>query len=190
MAKLTTARQAVTVTSEALEAFGGAGYVEDTGLPLLLRDAQVLPIWEGTTNVLALDALRVLSSEGAIRALEDEVGRLVRGTAGGEAATAASAGASAVGDALAGWRRAAEAGQERLEAAARRTALALGTGLEVLLAAHHATWALEESGDRRPLAAARRLAWALPPPAPEPSLEESRLLATDWTEITANGGRP
>jgi acyl-CoA dehydrogenase len=37
--------------------FGGAGYVEDTGLPALLRDSQVLPIWEGTTNVLALVAL-------------------------------------------------------------------------------------------------------------------------------------
>ncbi|HZE64451.1 MAG TPA: acyl-CoA dehydrogenase family protein, partial [Pyrinomonadaceae bacterium] len=40
--KLTTARQVVAVVSEALEAFGGAGYVEDTGLPMLLRDAQVL----------------------------------------------------------------------------------------------------------------------------------------------------
>jgi alkylation response protein AidB-like acyl-CoA dehydrogenase len=60
--KLTTAKQAVAVTSEALEAFGGAGYVEDTGLPMLLRDAQVLPIWEGTTNVLALDALRALKT--------------------------------------------------------------------------------------------------------------------------------
>jgi alkylation response protein AidB-like acyl-CoA dehydrogenase len=58
--KLTTAKQAVSVASEVLESFGGAGYVEDTGLPMLLRDSQVLPIWEGTTNVLALDALRAL----------------------------------------------------------------------------------------------------------------------------------
>jgi hypothetical protein len=50
-----------------LEAFGGAGYVEDTGLPLLLRDSQVLPIWEGTTNVLALDALRALSKEEGLK---------------------------------------------------------------------------------------------------------------------------
>ena len=57
IAKLLTAKQAVAVVSECIEAFGGAGYVEDTGLPALLRDAQVLPIWEGTTNVLALDAL-------------------------------------------------------------------------------------------------------------------------------------
>jgi acyl-CoA dehydrogenase len=61
--KLTTGKQAVSVTSEALEAFGGAGYVEDTGLPMLLRDAQVLPIWEGTTNVLSLDALRALGPD-------------------------------------------------------------------------------------------------------------------------------
>ena len=57
--KLTTGKQAVAVASEVLEAFGGAGYVEDTGLPTILRDAQVLPIWEGTTNVLSLDVLRV-----------------------------------------------------------------------------------------------------------------------------------
>ena len=42
--KLTTARQAMAVVSEVLECFGGAGYVEDTGLPVLLRDTQVLPI--------------------------------------------------------------------------------------------------------------------------------------------------
>ncbi|MCI3952330.1 MAG: putative acyl-CoA dehydrogenase, partial [Burkholderiales bacterium] len=53
VAKLTTGKQAVAVLSEAIEAFGGAGYVEDTGIPVLLRDAQVLPIWEGTTNVLS-----------------------------------------------------------------------------------------------------------------------------------------
>ncbi|XP_036835782.1 acyl-CoA dehydrogenase family member 11 [Oncorhynchus mykiss] len=31
------------------------GYIEDTGLPAILRDAQVLSIWEGTTNILSLD---------------------------------------------------------------------------------------------------------------------------------------
>ena len=53
LAKLTTGRLAVASASEYVECFGGAGYVEDTGVPRLLRDAQVLPIWEGTTNVLA-----------------------------------------------------------------------------------------------------------------------------------------
>lgn len=46
------------MASEGLECFGGQGYIEDTGLPNLLRDAQVLSIWEGTTNILSLDALR------------------------------------------------------------------------------------------------------------------------------------
>jgi alkylation response protein AidB-like acyl-CoA dehydrogenase len=65
VAKLYTAKQAVAGTSEALECFGGAGYVEDTGLPRLLRDAQVLSIWEGTTNVLSLDVLRAIEKESA-----------------------------------------------------------------------------------------------------------------------------
>jgi putative acyl-CoA dehydrogenase len=60
VAKLYTAKQAIAVAGEALEAFGGAGYLEDTGIPRLLRDAQVLSIWEGTTNILSLDALRAM----------------------------------------------------------------------------------------------------------------------------------
>lgn len=62
--KLYTAKQAIAVASEGLEAFGGQGYIEDTGLPTLLRDAQVLSIWEGTTNVLSLDVVRVVIKFG------------------------------------------------------------------------------------------------------------------------------
>jgi alkylation response protein AidB-like acyl-CoA dehydrogenase len=76
LAKLTTGKLAVASASEYLECFGGAGYVEDTGLPRLLRDAQVLPIWEGTTNVLAVDVVRALAreprlGEGFIARLDD-----------------------------------------------------------------------------------------------------------------------
>ena len=39
-------KKAVSNTSEGLECFGGQGYIEDTGIPRFLRDAQVLPIWE------------------------------------------------------------------------------------------------------------------------------------------------
>jgi putative acyl-CoA dehydrogenase len=65
--KLYTAKQAIAVASEALEAFGGAGYVEDTGIPRLLRDAQVLSIWEGTTNILSLDAQRAMERSDVLR---------------------------------------------------------------------------------------------------------------------------
>lgn len=61
--KLFTAKESMRVTSEVCEGFGGAGYIEDTGIPLLLRDAQVFSIWEGTTNVLSLDFLRALKKE-------------------------------------------------------------------------------------------------------------------------------
>jgi hypothetical protein len=65
LAKLATARLAVAAAAECLECFGGAGYVEDTGIPRMLRDAQVLPIWEGTTNVLALDVQRAVVRQDA-----------------------------------------------------------------------------------------------------------------------------
>jgi acyl-CoA dehydrogenase len=76
LAKLYTGKQAVSVASEAIECFGGQGYMEDTGLPRLLRDAQVLPIWEGTTSVLSLDVLRVLRKPEALEAVASELGRL------------------------------------------------------------------------------------------------------------------
>jgi len=59
--KLYTGKQSVAASSELLESFGGHGYLEDTGLPQYLRDAQVLSIWEGTTNVLSMDVLRSIT---------------------------------------------------------------------------------------------------------------------------------
>ncbi|XP_078523356.1 acyl-CoA dehydrogenase family member 11-like [Lissotriton helveticus] len=67
LAKLYTGKQAMAVISEGLECFGGQGYMEDTGLPSMLRDAQVYSIWEGTTNILSLDVLRsVTKSKEAV----------------------------------------------------------------------------------------------------------------------------
>lgn len=65
LVKLFSAKEGVSIATEVIEAFGGAGYVEDTGLPQILRNAQVLAIWEGTTNVLSLDALRAIKKENA-----------------------------------------------------------------------------------------------------------------------------
>jgi len=61
--KLYTGKASVQVVSEMVEVFAGAGYCEDTGIPKLIRDAQVFPIWEGTTNVLSLDVIRALKKE-------------------------------------------------------------------------------------------------------------------------------
>ena len=49
--------------NEALECLGGNGYVEESGLPRLLRDSPLNSIWEGSGNVSALDVLRALAKE-------------------------------------------------------------------------------------------------------------------------------
>ncbi len=49
--------------AEALECLGGNGYVEDSGMPRLYREAPLLSIWEGSGNVAALDTLRALAKE-------------------------------------------------------------------------------------------------------------------------------
>jgi alkylation response protein AidB-like acyl-CoA dehydrogenase len=72
--KLFTARTAIDTASAVIEGFGGAGYIEDTGVAVHLRDAQVYPIWEGATNVLSLDMLRVLQKSDALQALKGDVG--------------------------------------------------------------------------------------------------------------------
>lgn len=64
--KLYTGKKAIQISSEVVEVFGGAGYIEDTGLPRLLRDGQVFSIWEGTTNVLSLDMLRAFERDQAL----------------------------------------------------------------------------------------------------------------------------
>jgi putative acyl-CoA dehydrogenase len=51
--------------AEALECLGGNGFVEDSGLPLLYRDAPLNSIWEGSGNVAALDVLRAMAKEPA-----------------------------------------------------------------------------------------------------------------------------
>jgi putative acyl-CoA dehydrogenase len=61
-------------TAEALECLGGNGYVEDSGLPRLYREAPVNSVWEGSGNVNALDVLRVIGrSEAALHAVLTEI---------------------------------------------------------------------------------------------------------------------
>ncbi|MBW9235039.1 hypothetical protein JQK62_22995, partial [Leptospira santarosai] len=53
--KKETAEQAIHFAHEAIEMHGGNGYIEDFVTPRLLRDAQVLTVWEGTANILGLE---------------------------------------------------------------------------------------------------------------------------------------
>jgi len=154
LTKLVTGKQAVAVVSEVIESFGGAGYVEDTGLPALLRDAQVLPIWEGTTNVLSLDALLRSDLNAGLAALMGRASSCMRGIT---EPRLAAAGKQAIGalERAALWL---ESGQdrERLQASARRLALTLARSLQLALLCEHAQWMLDQGGDRRGYAAALR----------------------------------
>ncbi|WP_153126708.1 acyl-CoA dehydrogenase family protein [Peribacillus tepidiphilus] len=63
--KKETAEQAIHFSHEAIEMHGGNGYMEDFVTPRLLRDAQVLTVWEGTANILGLEVLRLMQKFNA-----------------------------------------------------------------------------------------------------------------------------
>ncbi|MFJ5727518.1 acyl-CoA dehydrogenase family protein [Streptomyces paradoxus] len=64
------------VAVEAAECLGGNGYVEESGMPRLVRESPLNSIWEGAGNVQALDVLRALQREpGALDAYLREVGQ-------------------------------------------------------------------------------------------------------------------
>jgi hypothetical protein len=154
--KLLTAKQAVVVVSEAIEAFGGAGYVEDTGLPMLLRDTQVLPIWEGTTNVLSLDAVLRGDPLAGLAALSARV-RSAAGAASAPELRSLGEYALHTVEQAHGWLSKSRE-PEAFQASARRLAMTLGRTLELALLIEHAQWQLDASNDRTGIAAARRFA--------------------------------
>jgi acyl-CoA dehydrogenase len=81
-AKYRTAEQAVRAASSAIEMLGGIGYTEEYATARLLRDAQVLTVWEGTANIQALELLRILTgpADGA-KLVAQRLGRLLEGLA-------------------------------------------------------------------------------------------------------------
>jgi acyl-CoA dehydrogenase len=78
--KMRTAEEAIAFAHEAIEMHGGNGYIEDFVTPRLLRDAQVLTVWEGTANILGLEVLRLIRKfrihEKFIRYIEEETSKL------------------------------------------------------------------------------------------------------------------
>lgn len=71
--KKETAEQAVHFAHEAIEMHGGNGYIEDFVTPRLLRDAQVLTVWEGTANILGLEVLRLMEKYEVERVFVEEM---------------------------------------------------------------------------------------------------------------------
>jgi hypothetical protein len=168
LTKLATGRWSIAGVTEVMEAIGGVGYCEDSGVPVLVRNTHVIPIWEGTSNVMALDFLRASVRSGAFEAVASDVRATVEPLLDhahvGEAARATE-GALKVLEERAGRfvedARAAEAN-------ARSLALGLAATYATARLARQGAWAAER-GDLRTAAAARRLAarGLVPPEAPD-----------------------
>jgi alkylation response protein AidB-like acyl-CoA dehydrogenase len=156
IAKLLTAKQAVSVVSECIEAFGGAGYVEDTGLPTLLRDTHVLPIWEGTTNVLSLDAVLRGELARGLPALRTRVEQCVEGARDPRLRAAGAKALAAVDHAGQSLRQQGDAMQ--IQSNARRLAMTLGRALELALLVEHGQWELDALRRQSGVAAGVRFA--------------------------------
>jgi alkylation response protein AidB-like acyl-CoA dehydrogenase len=162
--KLWTGKLAVAVVSEACECLGGAGYIEESGMPQLLRDAQVFPIWEGTTNVLALDFLRALRSGRGAQTLLDAQAAAAAQVANDalvacvSAARERSARSAELLESLADDR-------DAIESNAREIALGFAQRAALTLLARHAQWALDIGDDAGSVAAALRFAAMLAPAA-------------------------
>ncbi|MBF6988510.1 acyl-CoA dehydrogenase family protein [Cupriavidus sp. IK-TO18] len=78
--KFRACRDARKVTGDAMEIRGGCGYIEEWSDPRLVRDAHLGSIWEGTSNIVALDVLRAIRREGALPVLQAHLAGLLADT--------------------------------------------------------------------------------------------------------------
>lgn len=169
LTKMACSRQGFDAVSQLVESFGGAGYLEDTGIPQTLRDVLVHCIWEGTGNVLALDVVRALRDPDAGKALLGDLEEQLRrrpGPVADPAEAAVRAALPALADMVAAAR----------SATARDLAWSLARTYQLGLLVSHARWAVEVAGDPRPAAAADLLA-ARPLLAPGPGAADEMALA-------------
>jgi putative acyl-CoA dehydrogenase len=132
LGKFLLTRRAPAFVAECLECLGGGGYVEESVLPRLYREAPLNGIWEGAGNVIALDVLRTLRREPAATAAFDAELDLARG-------------GNAVLDRAAGALRDDLARGSGDEAAARRLAERLALCLQGALLVRHAPTAIADA---------------------------------------------
>ncbi len=122
-AKLHACKRGAQFAAEAMEVLGGNGYVEDTDLARIYRELPLLSIWEGSGNVMCLDALRVMAREpDAVAAFRERI--------------AAATGANAAYDAFVGRLEALFA--KPGEARGRRIAHGIALAAQAALLLEHA----------------------------------------------------
>ncbi len=189
LAKMRATREAIWAASQALELFGGNGYMEDWPMARQLRDAQCHTIWEGTENILALDVRRAMVNEGAHTAL---LGRVERSL---EAASPSPSLAFAI-DAVAGTLDESRDAVKHLEGSshemqllhARRFAHLLADLVEGALLLDEATWQLGRDGDARKAVVATQFARKrLAPPRARGILDDDRTVIDRFEPIVRYG---
>jgi putative acyl-CoA dehydrogenase len=131
VAKFWVCKRAAAVAGEALECLGGNGFVEESGLPRLYREAPLNSIWEGSGNVIALDVLRALRRPEPAEAFLSEVD--------------SAAGADARLDAAVKRLRAELADPAGIQARARRVATLMAVCLQGALLVRHAPAAVADA---------------------------------------------
>jgi hypothetical protein len=147
LTKLSCARQGIWGSSELIESFGGAGYIEDTGLPRLFRNVHVHTIWEGTTNVLAHDVLRALADRTLGQAWIEDIERRLAGVTHEALAPILPR----IGGALTKLRPLVLAPDEK---EGRRIAQGMARVTQAAILAESAQWRIEKANDRSALIAA------------------------------------
>jgi hypothetical protein len=189
LAKIRTTREAIGAASQALELFGGNGYMEDWPMARQLRDAQCHTIWEGTENILCLDVLRAMRTDNAQESL---FARVERGLDAASSTPALAPTRDAIAGALDEARdaavhlRASESDLQLLHA--RRFALLLADLAEAGLLAHEAAWAHERDGDARKVVIAERFTRRkLAPPRARGIFDDDRTVLDLFDRIVRYG---
>jgi alkylation response protein AidB-like acyl-CoA dehydrogenase len=143
--KFRACRDARRVTGDAMEVRGGCGYIEEWSDARLVRDSHLGSIWEGTSNIVALDVVRAVRREGSLPVLRAHAAQLLARTRASTDFKAALSACLDKAEALA--LRAAEEGGDRLARAA-------ASGLYHSFTATAMAWEASQTGS------AQRMRWA------------------------------
>ncbi len=188
IAKVRATREAVNAASQALEVFGGNGYMEDWPMARQLRDAQCHTIWEGTENICCLDVRRAIGSDDAHTALLARVTRALDGAAPAPVLApvidAIAASLTDTKEALVHY-EAADDDMQLLNA--KRVTHLLADLTEGALLLDEATWHLERNGDARKALVARRFARRLVPSRARGLLDDDRTVLDSFEAIVRYG---
>lgn len=150
MIKFRACRDARMVTGDAMEVRGGCGYIEEWSDPRLVRDAHLGSIWEGTSNIVALDVLRAIRREGSLPVLQAHAASLLAEIKATEATPAFKA---ALQDAL---DRASRFAQSAVDARADGERLARTAASSL----YHSFTAIAMAWEAAQMRSAERMRWA------------------------------